>query len=232
MKNNQKGSLDLLIVEDNPGYLNVAQGACKELQEKIKFNVKYCKNFETAIKEIDTNKYNRCVTDLFKGDYAAKGLKIYLKCIKKNIPVGILTSGDRHADSLGDLRDYLDGKDHLDSLIERRESIVKWYDGKRLVEAARVDSKELFKVFLEKNKEQIKYDHGKRIKGKSKVFIKRIEKQLQEDLKKDSVYDPLYLLEGFVIGHNGTNKLDKKNWIIAIQRILEDKKDHFFWKED
>jgi len=271
----QKNKLEILIVDDNPKYLGIAKEACNKLQKKVKFNVEYCNNFEGAIKEIETNKYNRCVTDLFEsanakkglietrkieshsyltdslGNELPKGLAVYLKCIEKNIPVGILTDGDRHAGSLGCLRSYLMGKEMLNYLIEEGKDTSHWYNGKRLVEKV-VNPKELFaalsKIYLKEKEKEInsRYEdfiERVRLKGPKnvcpdtdlsakeyiEVLKKQQEKALDDSYKKAPSGDPLAEIDGFIIGKSGTNKLEEKNWKVAIQRILEDKKDRFYW---
>lgn len=107
--------IKLLIVEDDPEYMECAMRACEELKDSLPFEVTFVNNFDAALTTLDKGSFDFVITDLFKGDTdIPMGLVVYVKAKKNGITTGILTDGERHGGTLGALRYYLRGEEDFE----------------------------------------------------------------------------------------------------------------------
>jgi len=114
--------LEILVVDDRQENLDLARKIGTEFSNT--YDTTYC-GFDDAIRRLGTDEYDAVITDLFEGEYVPKGLLVVERCLDRNIPVGILTDGERHCGALAGIR-YGVGETKVDcSLVRGDEEAAK-----------------------------------------------------------------------------------------------------------
>ena len=147
-----KEGIKILVVEDEPGYLATAKEAVMDLKKEVNLNAEYINDFDVAITKISSENYDGVITDLFDENKKPKGLNVYIVCIENNIPVGILTDGDRHFSILGVLRDYLSS---LFPWADDKDAEVKKNQAYQYFKSVSVDPERLKASLIKKKKENV-----------------------------------------------------------------------------
>lgn len=142
-----KKPLEILVVDDDQRYLDVAKEVARNEMIKSNYNIDFFDDFDESLEALDSKHYDRVITDLFytenRGDWARKkdipkGLLVYEKCIDKGIDVTILTDGDRHERNLGAIRYAMSSKETIE--FNHMEKMAT--EGRRLLEKVGLDSEE------------------------------------------------------------------------------------------